>query len=127
MADRVFFDVEPAIGALLGALDEELERGAIEGAHAVAEDAATTHTYQNRTGRLQNRTRAGRAIGRASSGALRVDVLGDTRYGSYVEEGTSRSRPYPYLAPAWVRTQGEFARIVEQAIERATWRAWGGA
>lgn len=118
MATRVTLDVEPLIGALLAAVDEEVASGALQGARVVAEEAATNHPYQNRTGRLQSRTQAGTVSGRASRGGVQVEVLGDTRYGSFVEEGTSRNRPYPYLAPAWARREGDFARIIDAAIER---------
>lgn len=118
MATRVTLDVEPLIGALLAAIDEEVDRGALEGARVVAEQAATVHPYTNRTGTLQRRTQAGTVSGRASRGKVSVDVLGDTPYGGFVEDGTSRSRAYPYLAPAWRAKQEDFARIVDGALER---------
>jgi hypothetical protein len=127
MADRVHLDVDQAIAELLGAIEQELPRGALEGSRIVAEEAATNHPYTNRTGRLQSRTQAGRVRGSALRGLIRAEVLGDTRYGGFVEHGTSRSRPYPYLGPAWVRRQDDFARAVEAALERASVRAWGSA
>jgi hypothetical protein len=102
VADRVYLDVEPLIGAILASVDDAVAEGALDGARVVAEQAAAVHPYTNRTGNLQRRTQAGRVVGRASRGLVRVDVLGDTRYGSFVEEGTSRNRAYPYLAPAWL-------------------------
>lgn len=127
MADRVFLDVDRAIAEMLAAVEQELPRGALEGARVVAEEAATNHPYTNRTGRLQSRTQAGRVRGSALRGLIRAEVLGDTRYGGFVEHGTSRSRPYPYLGPAWVRRQDDFARAVEASLERAAVRAWGSA
>ncbi len=127
MAERVFLDVERAIAEMLGAIEQELPKGALDGARIVAEEAATNHPYTNRTGRLQSRTQAGRVRGSALRGLIRAEVLGDTRYGGFVEHGTSRSRPYPYLGPAWVRRQDDFARAVEAALERAAVRAWGSA
>ena len=127
MAERVFLDVERAIAEMLGAIEQELPKGALDGARIVAEEAATNHPYTNRTGRLQSRTQAGRVRGSALRGLIRAEVLGDTRYGGFVEHGTSRSRPYPYLGPAWVRRQGDFARAVDAALERAAVRAWGSA
>lgn len=122
MSDRVYLDVEPIIGALLASIDDAIAEGALAGARLVAEEAATHHPYRNRTGTLQSRTQAGRVTGRASRGIVRVDVLGDTRYGSFVEQGTSRSRPYPYLAPAWARREEDFARAVDEALERGVTR-----
>lgn len=127
MAERVFLDVERAIAEMLGAIEQELPKGALDGARIVAEEAATNHPYTNRTGRLQSRTQAGRVRGSALRGLIRAEVLGDTRYGGFVEHGTSRSRPYPYLGPAWVRRQDDFARAVDAALDRAAVRAWGSA
>jgi hypothetical protein len=118
VADRVYLDVEPLIGAILASVDDAVAEGALDGARVVAEQAAAVHPYTNRTGNLQRRTQAGRVVGRASRGLVRVDVLGDTRYGSFVEEGTSRNRAYPYLAPAWLVRESDFARIVDEALTR---------
>ncbi len=118
MADRVYLDVEPLIGAILASVDDAVAEGVLDGARVVAEQAAAVHPYTNRTGNLQRRTQAGRVVGRASRGLVRVDVLGDTRYGSFVEEGTSRNRAYPYLAPAWLVRESDFARIVDEALTR---------
>lgn len=122
MADRVYLDVEPIIGALLASIDGAVADGVLSGARIVAEEAASRHPYQNRTGLLQSRTQAGRVTGQASRGRVSVSVLGDTRYGSFVEEGTSRSRPYPYLAPAWERREEDFARAVDAALEQGLMR-----
>lgn len=127
MADRVFLDVDQAIAELSAAIEQELPKGALEGARVVAEEAATNHPYTNRTGRLQSRTQAGRVRGSALRGLIRAEVLGDTRYGGFVEDGTSRSRPYPYLAPAWRRREPDFARALDASLELAALRAWGSA
>ena len=127
MADRVFLDVDQAIAELSAAIEQELPKGALEGARVVAEEAATNHPYTNRTGRMQSRTQAGRVRGSALRGLIRAEVLGDTRYGGCVEDGTSRSRPYPYLAPAWRRREPDFARAIEATLELGALRAWGSA
>ena len=116
--NRATIDIEPLVGELLAALDEEVSAGVLAGGRVVAEEAATNHPYTNRTGTLQSRTQAGVVHGRASRGVVHIDVLGDTRYGGFVEHGTSRNRPYPYLGPAWLRREEDFARIVDEAIER---------
>lgn len=125
MADRVFFDVDQAVAGLLSALDRELTEAATDAAKLVAEEAASNHPYQNRTGRLQQRTVAGRTTGVASNGNLRFRVLGDTRYGSFVndgtknEDGSQRTRPYPFLAPAYERRMSGVAATFEVAMTRA--------
>jgi hypothetical protein len=50
-----------------------------------------------RTGRL--RTSIAHELGRDSVG-LYVDVGTNVFYGRYLEEGTDRMRPYPFLVPA---------------------------
>lgn len=120
----MYLDVDGVLSDGLARLDEEIARGALEGARIVAEEAAAHHPYQNRTGRLQSRTQAGRVTGIASRGTVRAEVLGDTFYGGFVEHGTSRNRPYPYLGPAWIRREEDFARVIDAALERGLRRAW---
>lgn len=38
-------------------------------------------------------------------------------YGGYVEEGTSRSKPHPYLRPAAVDHKDEWRRILEDELK----------
>lgn len=123
--DRVYFSADQAVAGLLSALDRELTEAAADAAKLVAEEAATRHPYQNRTGRLQQRTVPGRIMGLASRDNLRFQVLGDTRYGSFVndgtrnEDGSQRTRPYPFLAPAYERRASGVAAIFEVAMIRA--------
>lgn len=124
MADRVTFSLDAQLGSLAAMLDDEARAAMLDGARIVADEAATHHPYTNRTGRLQSRTVAGRVRGNASRGRVSADVLGDTRYGSFVEEGTSRSRPYPYLAPAAAAKGDEVAEGVAEACARALERAF---
>jgi hypothetical protein len=37
-------------------------------------------------------------------------------YGGFVELGTSRNRPYPYLAPAWEAQETLVVRTVEASV-----------
>ncbi len=124
MADRVTFSLDAQLASLAAMLDDEARAAMLDGARIVAEEAATNHPYTNRTGRLQSRTVAGRVRGNASRGRVSADVLGDTRYGSFVEEGPSRNRPYPYLAPAAAAKGDEVAEGVAEACARAIERAF---
>lgn len=124
MADRVTFSLDAQLGSLAAMLDGEARAAMLDGARIVADEAAAHHPYTNRTGRLQSRTVAGRVRGNASRGRVSAEVLGDTRYGSFVEEGTSRSRPYPYLAPAAAAKGDEVAEGVAEACARALERAF---
>lgn len=123
MADRVTFSLDAQLGELAAAIDDEARAAMLDGARLVADEAAAHHPYTNRTGRLQSRTVAGRVSGNASRGRVRAEVLGDTRYGSFVEEGTSRNRPYPYLAPAAAAKGDEVAEMVAEGCARAFERA----
>jgi len=126
----VTFSLDAQLGSLAAMLDDEARAAMLDGARIVADEAAAHHPYTNRTGRLQSRTVAGRVRGNASRGRVSADVLGDTRYGSFVEEGTSRedgtsrSRPYPYLAPAAAAKGDEVAEGVAEACARALERAF---
>lgn len=124
MADRVTFSLDAQFASLSAMLDDEARAAMLEGARLVADEAAAHHPYTNRTGRLQSRTVVGRVRGNASRGRVSAEVLGDTRYGSFVEEGTSRSRPYPYLAPAAAAKGDEVAEGVAEACARAMERAF---
>lgn len=118
--------IDLAIAEMLAALDVEMPAAMGTATRAVADEAAARHPYQNRTGRLQSRTVPGIVTGLASRGRVTGQVLGDTRYGSFVNDGTSRNRPYPFLEPALARKEGEVDAIFDAALERAAARAWGG-
>lgn len=92
--------LDAAIGGLQASLDEEGSAAFLRAAGLVADDARSTHAFANRTRLLESRIVPGQVRGRLLAGNLQADVLGATRYGGYVEEGTRRNRPYPYLAPA---------------------------
>lgn len=45
-----------------------------------------------------------------------VIIGSDVTYASYVEEGTYRMRPRPYLRPAMVNHLGEYREIIRRAM-----------
>ena len=49
----------------------------------------------------------------------RVEVFARMPYASFVDEGTSRSRPYPYLWPAWQRREAWAEGVVNAALAQA--------
>lgn len=114
--------IDAAVGALSGALEQELVAAMHESTRVVADSAAARHEYTNRSGRLQARTVPGGVSGSFVVG-IRGDVLGDTRYGGFVEFGTSRSRPYPYLRPAYDRETPRVVAIFDAALATAVSRA----
>jgi len=108
-----------ALATLTANLDSELADGMHRAAEAVAEDAAGSHPYTNRTGDLEQRTVAGSVSGRASDGEVVAEVLGDTEYGEYVE----RREAFAFLAPAAERAEGRIVDEIEKAMQRAADRA----
>lgn len=121
----VRFDIEPALGALSAAIDDEVEDAMERGAKIVADDAAANHTFHNRTGELERRIVPGKVTGRATRGLVRATVLGDKKYGKYVDEGTERMAARPFLAPALERREDDVLREVETGLTIAFRRAWG--
>lgn len=85
---------------------------------AVAVGAQTAHPWRNRTGRLERSIGHGAASGSLRSG-YRVDVTARTRYASYLENGTSRMPPYPYLWPSWERHEAWAVQHTETVLTAA--------
>ncbi len=118
-ADVRITGLDEAIDGLTAALDVDLREGMLRAAQAVAEEAASSHAYQNRTGSLQAATQAGAQRGQASDGEIVVEVVGDTDYGEYVEGNPD----FAFLAPAAERADGRIEEELEAALERAVQRA----
>lgn len=110
--------LDEAIASLEAQLAPSLEDGMRQAVEVVAASARTNHPYQNRTGRLERRTRAGRVRGTIARG-IRGEVVGGTEYGGFVEYGTSRARAYPYLAPAYAREEPQVVTIFSSALASA--------
>lgn len=109
------------VDAMTAARDEltrTIPAACAAGGRLVALYARAQHPYQNRTFRLETHTQYQFTEGNLSNG-YRVEVHGGMPYGSFVEEGTSRSRPYPYLRPAWERNADTFAHMIEAAVVAA--------
>lgn len=112
-------EVRDAFASLASGLDEALEGAVRAGAAVVVQQAKSQHSYRDRTGRLTRSIRAYAPRGRFTRGTLAVEIIADTPYASYVERGTSRSRAYPYLTPAWERSDAYFAMYARDALEEA--------
>jgi len=108
-------DLAAAIEEMLHRIDGEMLPAMLDVAEGVVDDMKTGHTFTNRTGRLEASMRHGGASGTLLRG-YRVDVLASTRYASYVDEGTSRNRPYPYLWPAWRRREQWATDVANAAL-----------
>lgn len=108
-------DLATALDEMARRIDGELLPAMLDVAEGVVDDMKTGHTFTNRTGRLEASMHHGGASGSIVRG-YRVDVLASTRYASYVDEGTSRNRPYPYLWPAWRRREQWATDVVNAAL-----------
>lgn len=117
---RLTFDgAGAALHLLARSIDGFASLGMERGASLVAGSAQQHHTFTNRTGKLERRILPRRPRGSLLAGTLSVEVVGDRPYGSFVEDGTSRSRAYPYLRPAFERTEDEVAAEMERSLQEA--------
>ena len=115
--------MDAAVAELEASLDEELRRGGVEAAGVVADAARASHPYTNRTGSLEGHTVPGRTSGSVRYG-FSFRVVGETRYGGYLEEGTRRlGQRFVFLRPAFERVQDRVAQTLEASMDRAAERA----
>jgi hypothetical protein len=111
-------DLLDAIEDMRRRIDGEMLPAMLDVAEGVVEDMKTGHTFTNRTGHLEGSMAHGGASGSLVRG-YRVEVFARTRYASFVDQGTSRNRPYPYLWPAWQRREDWATNVVNEALARA--------
>lgn len=118
--------IDRALDGLLEGLDVELPEAVTACAKLTADEAARQHAYTSRSGDLEKRTVPGMTSGTFSQGTLRGEALGDTPYGKFVDEGTTRMKARPFLKPAADRKEAETGHAIEEGAERAAQRAgWG--
>lgn len=108
-----------SLAGLPNALDDALEGALRQSAAAVVHSAKAEHAYTDRTGRLTRSIRAYAPRGRFSRDTLRVEIVAATDYASYVERGTTRSRPYAFLGPAAERNTDRIEHHAHDALEAA--------
>lgn len=87
-------------------------------AQGVAQYARAEHPYTDRTGNLTASIEAlpARYVGEHVEGG----VVAGMDYASYVNEGTSRARAYPYMDPAARATEPYVEEIAERGLRTAT-------
>lgn len=118
--------IDRALDGLLEGLDVEMPEAVTACAKLTADEAARSHPYTNRSRELEKHTVPGVTSGTFSQGTLHGEAIGDTPYGKFVDEGTARSRAFPFLAPAAERAEADASRELERGAERAACRAgWG--
>ena len=83
----------------------------------VVNEAKQNHPYRDRTGNLTQSIQPGPVT--ADEKSVEGVVEARMEYASYVEFGTSRARPYPYLVPALLQNLPTFRASVKAAISSA--------
>ena len=79
----------------------------------VVNDAQTI--VPKRTRNLMKSIRAG--IVRVDDERVEAQIVAGADYASYVEEGTSRQKPQPYLAPSLLKNQRTFISAIKRAMK----------
>lgn len=140
--------IEEATRDLADALDQEMSTAIEQCSELVAAEARNHHLYQNRTGDLQDATRAQGAAGSFLAGSLSGGVVADTDYAQYVNGhsddaaadgesspvtaralsryfggGSSTGSRFEFLQPACDRVEPQFEPIVQSAADRAARKA----
>lgn len=83
-------------------------------AASIVSDAKRNHTFQNQTGNLENSI--GFDATKDTGGT--TAVAGPTAaYGAFVEYGTSRSRPHPFMGPAFDRQLPALEQAMAKIVE----------
>ncbi len=115
--------VEAWVAELKGALTEEIAAGMERAGEMVAAEARANHDYENRTGTLQERTMVG-GVPTTTANHISIKVVADTRYASYIEDGTKnkdeseRIRPRKFLAKAAERRASGMDAEMAVALHR---------
>lgn len=82
----------------------------------IVNDARANHPYTDRTQNLTNSIQAG--LVRVTEEGVEAYVEARMEYASYVEFGTSRSKPYPFLTPAMLRESPNYIKTAAKLIDR---------
>jgi hypothetical protein len=114
-----------ALDSFGDALEDEMEAVFARGAQRVVDHAKQNHRFANRTGQLESTMRATGARGTFLRGTMVAEAVAPMPYASFVEQGTHRSRPYPYLQPALEAAQDFIEDDAIGAVERSIARARG--
>lgn len=117
--------IEEALQELEDEVMEALPGIVTQWAQGAAQHARAEHPYTDRTGDLTASIEAlpARTMGDRVEGG----VVAGMDYASFVDEGTSRARPYPYMEPAAQASEPYAEEIAERGLRTATtaagWRA----
>lgn len=83
----------------------------------IVNDARSNHPYTDRTTNLTQSIQQGPV--EVSDKKISGVVEARMEYASFVEFGTSRSKPYPFMLPALLQNLPTFRASIQAAIKRA--------
>lgn len=104
--DKTKSIVETAVAAAVGQVTID-----------IANDAKINHSFTNRTGNLENSIQP--LPVKVNGNIIEGGVNAGMDYSGFVEFGTSKSAPYPYLTPAVESNRGNLTNTVAEAVNRA--------
>lgn len=110
-------NIERVLAEMQAAAERAVPDAMLAAAETVADEARANHPYIDRSHDLTDMTVPG-AVTEHGNGVT-AEVVGDTEYGGFVEEGTTRMAARPFLLPAYERREDEVARQVGEDIARA--------
>ncbi len=110
-----------------GAIEEariELRGASLEASAAGIEEARANHPYTDRTGHLSG---IGDGGGDTNSHAEQTpdgeaEMVWPVPYAGFVDNGTIRSRPYPFTPQARQRAEAELQRKTEHVVQNVVRR-----
>ena len=110
--DQLVHNLAKVQGELLDALVVAVEISQA----GVSNFAKANHPYVDRTGQLTNSIQPGAVV--VAKDNITGEIIADKAYASWVELGTSRSRPFPFLYPALAQEAQKFSNRVRNAFTR---------
>lgn len=81
----------------------------------IVNDARADHPYKDKTGNLTNSIQPGAVV--VSDYGVSAYVEARMGYATFVEFGTSRAKPYPFLVPAMLRQAEKFKQRIAKQLK----------
>lgn len=103
-------------------VDAATDAGLKKAAVLVLADAKQTSAFKDKTGKLRKSMKITGVKKNSKSGDryLLVGTFGENAfYGRYVEYGTSKMDPHPFLHPALERNRDAAVEIIKQSLQEA--------
>lgn len=97
-------------------LAQDLMHAVVSAGDAAIEAMQTDHPYTDRTFLLSGGMRC-RQFGRATRSRAEAIVTFDAPYAKHVNDGTSKSKPYPFIPVGMAAARDELERCVTHALD----------